>query len=41
MSVPWRFEYVDASYELEPENSTEEALCTKHYGESFEYLAKV
>ena len=41
MSVPWRFEYVDTSYELEPENSTEEALCTKHYGESFEYLAKV
>ena len=31
MSVPWRFEYADTSYELEPENSTEEAFDVKHF----------
>ena len=31
MSVPWRFEYVDTSYELEPENQTEEAFDVKHF----------
>ena len=31
MSVPWRFEYVDTSYELEPENSTEETFDVKHF----------
>ena len=31
MSVPWRFEYVDTSYELEPENSTEKAFDVKHF----------
>ena len=30
MNVPWRFEYVDTSYELEPENSTE-AVDVKHF----------
>ena len=31
MNVPWRFEYVDTSYELEPENPTEEAFDVKHF----------
>ena len=31
MSVPWSFEYVDTSYELEPENPTEEAFDVKHF----------
>ena len=31
MSVPWRFEYVDTAYELEPENTTEEAFGVKHF----------
>ena len=31
MSVPWRFEYMDTSYELEPENPTEEAFDVKHF----------
>ena len=31
MSVPWTFEYVDTSYELEPENPTEEAFDVKYF----------
>ena len=31
MSVPWSFEYVDTSYELEPENPTEEAFDVNHF----------
>ena len=31
MSVPWSFEYVDTSYELESENPTEEAFDVKHF----------
>lgn len=31
MNVPWRFEYVDTSYELEPENLTEEPFDVKHF----------
>ena len=38
MSVPWRFEYMDTSYELDPENSTEEAFDVKHFISVLEIL---
>ena len=38
MSVPWRFEYVDTSYELDPENPTEEAFDIKHFISVLEIL---
>lgn len=31
MNVPWRFEYIDTSYELDPENPIEESFDIKHF----------
>lgn len=31
MNIPWRFEYIDTSYELDPENPIEEPFDIKHF----------